>query len=397
MADERPAAAMAPEPPTFFAPAERATTEEAASQARVVEETPLFQAVLDSIDSYIMVLNDRRQVLAANQRLLDDLGVSAAECIMGMRPGEALGCVHANEGPGGCGTSRNCSQCGAVIAILACQAEHATKSGECLASVRRCGNAEAVEMAVRCSPVSMGGHDFSVLVLNDISGNKRRDALERIFFHDILNTIGGLLGWSCMLEQMEGLDPRQIAQRIVTLSNRLAQEVQDQRRLSQAEGGTLDVALREVSVPEIFGTLKTVFAAHDTAKGKVVEFPVPDPQDTFQTDPGLLVRVLTNMIKNALEASLPGETISVAYSRVSEGPMFAVNNQGAMPEDVALRVFKRSFSTKGQKGRGLGTYSMKLFGERYLGGQVYFETSKDKGTTFFIRLPERPEAAKQDP
>ena len=33
------------------------------------------------------------------------------------------------------------------------------------------------------------------------------------------------------------------------------------------------------------------------------------------------------------------------------------------------------------------TYSMKLFGEQYLKGKVWFSTSEDKGTTFFISVP----------
>jgi signal transduction histidine kinase len=44
-------------------------------------------------------------------------------------------------------------------------------------------------------------------------------------------------------------------------------------------------------------------------------------------------------------------------------------------------VFQRSFSTKGT-GRGLGTYSIKLLTERYLGGRVWFESAEGHGTTF---------------
>jgi sensor histidine kinase regulating citrate/malate metabolism len=57
-----------------------------------------------------------------------------------------------------------------------------------------------------------------------------------------------------------------------------------------------------------------------------------------------------------------------------------------MPEDVQLQVFKRSFTTKG-KGRGLGTYGVKLLNERCLKGEVGFESSKGRGTTFFARYP----------
>jgi sensor histidine kinase regulating citrate/malate metabolism len=50
-----------------------------------------------------------------------------------------------------------------------------------------------------------------------------------------------------------------------------------------------------------------------------------------------------------------------------------------------MQVFMRSFSTKGVQ-RGLGTYSMKILGEQYLGGKVDFETNPKNGTTFYIDL-----------
>ena len=53
-----------------------------------------------------------------------------------------------------------------------------------------------------------------------------------------------------------------------------------------------------------------------------------------------------------------------------------------------MKIFQRSFSTKGE-GRGLGTYSMKLLTERYLGGRVSFTTSADEGTIFKVALPIR--------
>ena len=38
--------------------------------------------------------------------------------IIGLRPGEALGCIHAYECASGCGTSQFCRQCGTVRVIL---------------------------------------------------------------------------------------------------------------------------------------------------------------------------------------------------------------------------------------------------------------------------------------
>jgi signal transduction histidine kinase len=66
---------------------------------------------------------------------------------------------------------------------------------------------------------------------------------------------------------------------------------------------------------------------------------------------------------------------------------FHVWNHQAIPPRNRLRIFQRNFSTKSDSGRGLGTYSMKLFGETYLGGEVGCVSSETDGTTFHLRLP----------
>ncbi|MBD3287645.1 sensor histidine kinase, partial [candidate division KSB1 bacterium] len=66
---------------------------------------------------------------------------------------------------------------------------------------------------------------------------------------------------------------------------------------------------------------------------------------------------------------------------------FCVWNKSAIPDDVTHRIFQRHFSTKNEPGRGLGTFSMKFFGEKCLNGKVDFTTSENEGTTFRIRLP----------
>jgi signal transduction histidine kinase len=106
----------------------------------------------------------------------------------------------------------------------------------------------------------------------------------------------------------------------------------------------------------------------------------------INADETLLSRVLGNMLKNALEASNPGEEVSVGVSEEAGRAVFSVNNPAVMPKEVKLQVFNRSFSTKGT-GRGLGTYSIKLIGERYLKGETGFTSEPGVGTTFTLKLP----------
>ena len=104
------------------------------------------------------------------------------------------------------------------------------------------------------------------------------------------------------------------------------------------------------------------------------------------TDRLLLLRVLGNMLKNALEATPQGQAVTVDCLDEGEEVVFVVHNPGVIPEQVQLQVFQRSFSTKGQPGRGIGTYSMKLLGEQYLGGKVEFVSRCPEGTIFTLAL-----------
>ena len=94
------------------------------------------------------------------------------------------------------------------------------------------------------------------------------------------------------------------------------------------------------------------------------------------------------MLRNALEATDPGGLVTVRCCNRAGRVVFEVHNQAVMPKDVQMQVFQRSFSTKAATGRGVGTHSMKLLGERYLHGTVGFTSQAPQGTTFWIELPE---------
>lgn len=373
--------------PTFFAPAERAGEAQLQELHAFVLNNPLFQAIIESIDGYLMILNPERQVLAMNPALLKVLGVESADSLIGERPGEVLDCIHAPDGPGGCGTSKACSTCGAVLALLSSQQEGRPHNGECSIVVRSGNSIATHEFRVRATPIAIGMHRFTVAVFNDISGDKRRQSLERVFYHDLLNTLGGLEGWSSLIVRYKEMDPREAASSILALSQRLRQEIEDQRRLTQAEQNQLAVRSEEMLVGNVLEQLRAIFNAHESARDRALAIEPAAVTEVVVSDPALLERVLVNMIKNALEASRPGQTVRVWFERRDGRPVFLVNNAGVIPEPVALRIFQRSFSTKPEQGRGIGTYSMKLFGERHLGGKVEFTTTPETGTTFWIDLP----------
>jgi signal transduction histidine kinase len=369
---------------TAFAPAERASRAEVEASIAALGDHPLLQALLDAADVCVMVLNGQRQILVGNAALLAGLGIQGMELVEGLRPGEAFGCVQARKCPGGCGTAQECSTCGAALAILESQRTGQVVERECLMTVHRSGLDGALELRIRASQTRVGNEAFTVVGLRDISAEKRRDALERVFLHDISNTLSPLLTWAELLAARKARDAGHVAERIALLARRLRREIEDQRVLLQAENGTLEITCTPVELEAALATAMTIVEGLPEAKDRSLSIVRIDSSRSVVTDESLLVRVLVNMLKNALEATPEGGEVRVWV----EDREVRVWNAGAMESPVKLQVFKRSFSTKTGRGRGLGTFSMKLFGERYLGGVVGFTSTAEAGTMFFVRLPD---------
>jgi signal transduction histidine kinase len=368
---------------TQFAPAERAPEEEIREQARYFPGEGLLFQLLDAMPDVLLVLNQQRQIVFANRALFDWLGLPRAGQVRGLRPGEALGCIHAFESEGGCGTTEFCQFCGAVQSILSSLNGH--ESANEYHIVRRDGS--ALDLQVWATPLNVKGQAFSVLAIKDISDEKRRQALEHIFFHDILNTAGLLLGYAEILAETKSVEEIERIRKIFfQITMQLISEISAQRDLAAAERNELLVHPVPLHSLKLLRDAQAFYEGHELAKNRSLQI-APDAQVVeFASDETLLERVLRNMVKNALEACPSGQAVTLSCRLEGEWVSFAVHNPSFMPRDVQLQVFQRSFSTKG-RGRGLGTYSMKLLSERYLQGRVTFTTSPEHGTWFKASYP----------
>jgi signal transduction histidine kinase len=372
---------------TDFAPAERADAAVVQEQGDMLRGLPLLKQFIDASPEILVVLNDNRQVVYSNRALMDLLGLNCEEDLCGLRPGEVLHCIHASENEAGCGTTEFCSTCGAVRAILDGLAGNESVQ-ECRIGVE---GGESLDLRVRATPLRLAEKQFVVFAVVDISNEKRRQALERIFFHDILNTAGGVNGYAYLLKlgAIEDLD--KMADSVYRLSNRLIDEIKGQRELLAAESNELKPELVEVDSLPLVKEVAELYSQHQVAEAREVVVDPASESVRFPTDRALLTRVVGNMAKNALEASPEGGKVTLSCRRDGDHCLFEVHNQSFMPREVQLQVFQRSYTTKGA-GRGLGTYSMKLLSERYLGGSVSFESNEDTGTVFRARYPVAPVA-----
>jgi signal transduction histidine kinase len=367
---------------TLFAPVERAPIEVVREQGVQFSRLPMLAEFLDAVPDVVVILNSNRQVIFANQSLLNMIQSDWVQ-VEGKRPGEILDCVHATENNGGCGTTEFCQTCGAARAILSgLEGRHDVQ--ECRI-VRRSG--DALDLRVTASPLEIKGAHYSIFAVQDISHEKRRKALERIFFHDILNVAGIVMGYAELLDNPRYSDETERIRDIIQRASvQLVDEIKSQRELLAAENGELVVRPVMLNSLKVLKNVKSFYDGHQVTQDNKVEIAPDVPSVSFTSDPLLLERVLGNMVKNALEASDSGQTVTLACGVEGNSVWFEVHNPAYMPRNVQLQIFQRSFSTKGD-GRGLGTYSIKLLTEQYLGGRVSFASSPEAGTAFRVFYP----------
>lgn len=336
----------------------------------------------------LAVLNKDRQILAINETLMKMLGIEDAEKALGLRPGEAVDCVYSDITEGGCGTTEYCSSCGAAIAIVTSLSEDVPVQRTCAIKTGSVDGSDDLFIKVRACPIQEEDVKLILLFLQDISEEQRWAALGRVFFHDIANLTSSLAGATEMLREeaeVQG-EAEELLGHIDRLAQRMKGEVEIQKHLVRQTDTTYRPLPQLVSSSSVILELKGLFTYHPAAQGRVVVFEPEDRETSLQVDLTLLLRVLGNMITNALEATPPGGRVRFWTDRSDDELTFRVWNAGVIRPDVEDRIFQRNISSKEEAGRGLGTYSMKLFGEKFLGGRVGFTTSEKDGTTFRLAL-----------
>lgn len=175
---------------------------------------------------------------------------------------------------------------------------------------------------------------------------------------------------------------------IPRITNTLIEQINN---LSQIAGefsnfATLPQANNEkIILNEVVETIHDLFRKRDDMDIKMIE---PIDELYVFADKNHLVRVLNNLIKNAIQ-SIPegrkGEIIISIYREDNDAIVSVKDNGIGIPDDMKKKVFTPNFTTK-SSGTGLGLAIASNMMES-CNGKIYFESTHGEGTTFFIRIP----------
>ncbi|MDP2900388.1 MAG: PAS domain S-box protein [Candidatus Bathyarchaeota archaeon] len=141
--------------------------------------------------------------------------------------------------------------------------------------------------------------------------------------------------------------------------------------------------LRETDlVALINGVLEGVTMPEDVA----LSTSFSDDVKPLRLDPDLMVRVLNNLLENALEAMPSGGGLNVRVEVEKEVVLIRIIDTGVgIPDEAKEKIFSPLYSTK-PGGMGLGLEYARRAVET-LGGRIGFDSKVGEGTTFTIELP----------
>lgn len=138
---------------------------------------------------------------------------------------------------------------------------------------------------------------------------------------------------------------------------------------------------------ENINVIEQVRRSIDIFPPSIVEYTFNTDYIAFRMDPLYLTRIITNIIKNGIQASSGNSELKILVEVSDLGEDFLIkiqDNGHGIPLKYQDKVFQPNFTTK-STGMGLGLPMVKKIVEDY-NGSIWFETQENIGTTFFIKF-----------
>lgn len=222
--------------------------------------------------------------------------------------------------------------------------------------------------------------------------------------HDMRNILGSIVMGLGVLRDRINPNDSHILDAMHRAANKGTEMVAQMMTFSKGSNGT---SFKNVTAEFLLGEVGSMIRYQASSANIRLSVRTEVGTSSVRCDPTQINTILVNMCINAVQEMAPygGELHLEARNVVLHGePLdgnyvcFAIRDTGrGIPEDVLPKIFDPYFSTKGDKGTGLGLAFVKTILEMHEGG-VGVKTSP-QGTTFQIFLPadrNEPEAPKEN-
>lgn len=223
-----------------------------------------------------------------------------------------------------------------------------------------------------------------------------RDDLMKMIVHDLKTPLTSVLA---TLEMLSDGDFGQVSTQqkaaigdAESKSEDLLALIDDILEVARIEEANITLSLSPIAPGALLAELVHEWGHRFQQEQTTVSVSVADDAPVFTADKGLIKRVFSNLIQNAVTHSSSPVHLDLAARRAGHGVLFTVsdNGPGIPPEyhEVIFRKFGQVEMPRTPRTRssGLGLTFCKLVVERHH-GRIWVKSAEGKGSSFYIELP----------
>jgi PAS domain S-box-containing protein len=162
--------------------------------------------------------------------------------------------------------------------------------------------------------------------------------------------------------------------------------------ITRIEAGGITLKLRPVRLDELSREMLVEFVPAAQAKNITLTAEIPFDLPAMRTDNLLVKEVCANLLSNAIKYTPEGGEVRFEMlDTPNEFHWKVIDNGYGIPHSDQKNIFLKFFragniTTRDVSGTGLGLYLIKNIAES-LGGELWFESAENKGSTFHFTLP----------
>ncbi len=275
---------------------------------------------------------------------------------------------------------------------------HTATTGEPSTSALVTFGPKRIPLKAAAVPIKGGGDWAVLLMLTDLTEVQRLDQVRRDFVSNVSHELRTpLASIRALVETMEdgGAEGEEVMAaflgRIHQQVERMTSLVNELLDLSRIESGAIDLRPEAVGMTDVTREAASLIRPRSEARDVTVEVD-GSPAVEIEADRPSVLRVVTNLLDNAIKFSPPGSVVHVEVR--DEDPLVALSVRDEGPgisEQELPRVFERFYkgeSTSAGAGSGLGLAIVKHL-VRAHGGTAEATSEPGRGATFTVRLPKR--------
>ncbi|MFA5975745.1 MAG: ATP-binding protein [Elusimicrobiota bacterium] len=254
----------------------------------------------------------------------------------------------------------------------------------------------SISVSLVNAPEGSGTSYWIVLLIRNVTAEKELDQLKDDFLqsltHDLRSPMTAIRGYLQVLgEEMAGPinpDQKKILRIMENASTKLLHIVSNLLDTAKMSAGKLRLNLAETQLRQLLPNTVELFHTEAAKKKITLTLDLPEEMTSIKVDPGLLERVIINLVGNAIKFTPEGGFVTVKFMEYADRIQGQVIDTGTgMPPEFMGRIFKKFEQVSGTRGgTGLGLAICKFIVDAHY-GELQVRSKSGEGTTFTLTIP----------